>query len=677
MMKKKAAVSESVFILDIILILLSFFSVNYLRNGAFFPHSVVYTKLLIVFGAIWLTASSFMGKFRSSPPETLVDGFVVAVKSAFWAVSFLALTIVILDLQYFSRVQVAGTCFFLFILESVSLFLIWFIQRRGALFGKRRWFPKPGRRPLSYFRMAVDFVLITAVFLGMNFFLRNTFILTAEYQRALLMIWAVWLWAALFSRKFQKRRLEKFAYFIAPSLKTFFLMTAGTAVIFYFLNMSYLSRVQVFGTLFLSMVAVTALNYFYYRRDVGRYFSKDVHTVEMVQAIFRQEQERLPSSIPPAGWSGEEGNRTFEARLKDFFSKEPPGLCEFVRTNVEADSVAGGGVKFLDTYSIFDIESLPTGSLGMLLNLHPVNDFRRLNYYFLQVHRALVPGGHFFGRVKMKLLRKRDYLEKFHPPIGQLVFLMSLVFYNVFPYVPGLKQVYFSLTRGRKRVLSKAEVLGRLHFCGFDIVALKRTGAHLFFLVKKTRSPSPDENPSYGPIIKLRRIGMHGKTIEIYKFRTMYPYAEYLQEYIYARHNLEEGGKFKNDFRVHPLGRWMRFLHVDELPQLVNLFKGDLAFVGVRALSEHYFHLYPKDLQERRIRFKPGCLPPYYADMPKSFKEIVESERRYLAQKEKHPFLTDVRYFFKAMINLFLEIIIKPGRSKESLQKRRFVRFGR
>lgn len=46
--------------------------------------------------------------------------------------------------------------------------------------------------------------------------------------------------------------------------------------------------------------------------------------------------------------------------------------------------------------------------------------------------------------------------------------------------------------------------------------------------------------------------------------------------------------------------------------------------VGVRALSEHYFNLYPPDLQELRCKFKPGLVPPFYADMPVTFEEIVE-----------------------------------------------------
>lgn len=670
-MKKKATISAFIFILDVVLILISFFSVNYLRCNAFFLPSEVYAQLLILFSVLWLAASSFVGKFRPSSPETLVDGMAVVGKSALWAVSFLALMIVLLDLQFFSRAQVIGTCFLLFFLESVSLLLLWFVLRGGPFVKKRRWFSKSSRHHLSYLRMAADFILITAIFFEMNFFFRNTYVLTFEYQNALFMIWAVWLWAVVSARKFEKRRLERFLYFIAPSFKAFFLMMAGTAVFFYFLNLSYLSRGQIFGTLLLFMIPAIGVSYIYYRKDLKRYLPKDVKTVEMARVMFMK--EGLPTPVLPDGRGGEGGIAAFETKLTDFFSKEPPGLFEFVRSNIDPALLAEGGVNFLNTSSIFDIETMKTRSLGMLLNLHRVNDFRRLNYYFLTAYQKMAQGGYFFGCAKMKLLRKKDYLEKFHPPIGQLIFWMSLAFYNVFPYIPGLKQVYFAFTKGRKRVLSKAEILGRLYFCGFDIVALKRMGTRLFYIAKKVRVPSIDENPSYSPVIKLRRIGMNGKIIRIYKFRTMHPYAEYLQEYVYERNKLEDGGKLKDDFRVHPLGRWMRSLHVDELPQLVNLFRGELGLVGVRALSEHYFSLYPKELRDKRILFKPGCIPPYYADMPKSFDEIIESENRYLAQKEKHPFLTDVRYFFRAMKNLFLEIIIKPGRSKDEIQERRFA----
>jgi lipopolysaccharide/colanic/teichoic acid biosynthesis glycosyltransferase len=228
------------------------------------------------------------------------------------------------------------------------------------------------------------------------------------------------------------------------------------------------------------------------------------------------------------------------------------------------------------------------------------------------------------------------------------------------PKLPGLQKAYFAFTKGKNRMISKAEIMGRLYFCGFNVVAEKEYNESAYIIAKRVRTPSVDKSPSYGPTIKLRRVGLQGEINYIHKFRTMYPYSEYLQEYVFERNQLETGGKFKNDFRLTEWGSLMRKLWLDELPQVINFFRGDLNLVGVRALSEHYFSLYPRDLQQLRIRFKPGLIPPYYADLPKTFDEIIESERKYLNSKEKHRFITDIRYFFKALYN----ILFKHARSQ-------------
>ena len=139
----------------------------------------------------------------------------------------------------------------------------------------------------------------------------------------------------------------------------------------------------------------------------------------------------------------------------------------------------------------------------------------------------------------------------------------------------------------------------------------------------------------------------------------MHPFAEYLQQYIYELSDLQEGGKFKDDFRVTTEGKFFRKFWLDELPMVLNIFKGDMKIVGVRPLSSHYFNLYSEELKEKRIKNKPGLIPPFYADMPKSLEEIMESEMRYLSAYEKHPHLTDLRYFIKAWTN----ILIKRARS--------------
>ena len=169
-----------------------------------------------------------------------------------------------------------------------------------------------------------------------------------------------------------------------------------------------------------------------------------------------------------------------------------------------------------------------------------------------------------------------------------------------------------------------------------------------------------DKSPTYGPIVQLKRSGFEGKTVQIYKFRTMHPYSEYLQQYIYDNQGLQKGGKIENDFRTTSWGKTMRKLWLDELPMLYNWIKGDLGFIGVRPLSFHFLSLYDQELQDLRKKVKPGLVPPFYADLPVTFEEICESERRYIKAFLERPIRTQMIYSFKAFFN----IVIKGARSQ-------------
>ena len=228
------------------------------------------------------------------------------------------------------------------------------------------------------------------------------------------------------------------------------------------------------------------------------------------------------------------------------------------------------------------------------------------------------------------------------------------------PKIKAFQFLYFFVTKGRRRVLSRAELLGRLCSCGFEIVEEVEIENKLYFAVKKVKEAEKVVNPSYGPLFGMKRIGKEGKQIIVYKLRTMHPYSEYLQEYIYKRNYLQEGGKFADDFRISTLGKILRKFWIDELPMIYNLFNGDMKLIGVRPLSRHYLGLYTEELKELRKKVKPGLVPPFYADLPKTLEEIQESEKRYIISYQKAPFTTDLRYFTKAMVN----IIFKKARSK-------------
>ena len=155
----------------------------------------------------------------------------------------------------------------------------------------------------------------------------------------------------------------------------------------------------------------------------------------------------------------------------------------------------------------------------------------------------------------------------------------------------------------------------------------------------------------------MKRIGYQGKFIRVYKLRTMHPYSEYLQDLIIDENKLADDGKIISDYRITSWGRIFRRFWLDELPMIINFFKREVNIVGGRPLSEGYFKKYPKDLQNLRIKTKPGLIPPYYADLPKNFDEILVSEKKYLIKKIKNPIKTDIIYFLRiktGVKNLFL-----------------------
>jgi len=213
----------------------------------------------------------------------------------------------------------------------------------------------------------------------------------------------------------------------------------------------------------------------------------------------------------------------------------------------------------------------------------------------------------------------------------------------------------FNTLFSKKSVFNKVEILGRIFGSGFEFLEEMSVKGKTYLICKKKNEIAPLAKADRGSLIKLTRIGEGGQFLKIYKFRTMYPYAEYLQEYLYEKNKLKSSGKFNDDYRVTPLGYFLRKYWIDELPMLWNWLRGDIKFVGVRPVSFHYFSLYPPKLKTLRLQSKPGLFPPYYADSPQNFDEIVASEIRYLQRYSESPIKTDVIYFLKIMVNILIK----------------------
>lgn len=312
----------------------------------------------------------------------------------------------------------------------------------------------------------------------------------------------------------------------------------------------------------------------------------------------------------------------------------------------------GKETHVVSTTNEFNITNYPENVRG-IVNLSKVNNIRYINKFFEKVNEKLPLDGVFICCFETYQARKERHRLGRIPVMKNAWFAIEFIVLRMFPKMWGFKKIYFLLTRGRNRLLSKAEVLGRLVSCGFDILAYDAFSGLTYVVVKKIKQPEYNMHVSYGPLFKMKRMGKDGKIIGVYKFRTMHPYAEYLQDYVLKLNGYAESGKPANDFRLTPWGKFLRRYWLDELPQLINVFKGEMKLVGVRPISQRYFQDIPKDLQELRLKHRPGCIPPYVAlDRKGSVNDVLQSEREYLIEKVKKPYTTDIKYFIKAIFNI-------------------------
>jgi lipopolysaccharide/colanic/teichoic acid biosynthesis glycosyltransferase len=471
----------------------------------------------------------------------------------------------------------------------------------------------------------------------------------------------LWLVTSFIGNKYYLIGKKKLVELLNPIFRIDFTILGITVILMYVFGRFGYSRMIVFGTiLFATALEIVFVIFYYLHRKVkgNPDFAESISLKP--RYISPHDYSEFDADIRIALPEIKDIKDSIYSNLKNRYLEDQPKLFQFLDSHLELKRISKNNSLILKTHTFFNIENIEPGSQHFFMNLRRINDGRRMNRYFLQINKNLKTGGYYIGNGETIAEKFKKYFDNYPSLVAAPLYAMDFIFNRIFPKIPILKETYFAFTKGFNRVVSKAEILGRLNFCGFKVIASCELNNLFHFIAVKIKSPCDDPYPSYGPFIKLKRIGKDGEVIYVYKFRTMHPYSEYLQSYIHDKYDLEDSGKFKNDFRITGWGKVFRRLWIDELPQLLNLFRGQLSLVGVRALSEHYFSLYPKDLQKLRIKFKPGLVPPYYADMPSSFDEILESEQKYLESRQKRPFTTNIKYFFKAWWN----IIFRNARSK-------------
>lgn len=160
---------------------------------------------------------------------------------------------------------------------------------------------------------------------------------------------------------------------------------------------------------------------------------------------------------------------------------------------------------------------------------------------------------------------------------------------------------------------------------------------------------------SKGPVFfKHTRIGEKGKIIKIYKFRTMVQNAEELIKSFTPEQMKEykENYKLTNDPRITKIGKVLRKTSLDELPQLLNIIKGELSIIGPRPVVQDELEKYGANA-EKFLSVTPG-LTGYWAANGRSCTSYEERIKMELYYVDNLSFKMDIKVFFKT-----IEAVIK------------------
>lgn len=157
---------------------------------------------------------------------------------------------------------------------------------------------------------------------------------------------------------------------------------------------------------------------------------------------------------------------------------------------------------------------------------------------------------------------------------------------------------------------------------------------------------------SKGPIIfKQQRVGKEGHPFMIYKFRTMVVDAERLGKQITVG----------RDPRITQSGHFLRKFKLDELPQLFNVLKGDMSFVGPRPEVPHYVELY-NEIQKEVLTLRPG-ITDYasikYSNENEILAKATDPEKIYIEQIMQDKLQLNLTYIRDASIKKDIEIIFR------------------
>ncbi|MCK4813085.1 MAG: sugar transferase, partial [Candidatus Marinimicrobia bacterium] len=526
---------------DIILLFFVVITPSYLQTKTI-PFNTYYA----IFFSAWILISLTSGKYKFTNQRLKNELMAICINAiAVWGL----LSLYVISLEKYNKNYSAlyAQILIVVVIELCSRLIYYIINRKKYSRKKESFTSYLNLRNKKWVMMFINLLSVFVAFMIVIWIKPASLrIYLPNYYKFLI---ALLVWEFLINLITQKNQIKgktRYRDYIIPILKFNAFTLVIIAIFVNLFRLFNLSRLIIFGTVILStFFEILFISYIGAHRKIARNTDQSgrIFGVTPFDEKTPRENDYKLTPIPDL----QDEDQSIKDVLKDRLLICGLKLYDFIDKHINLKGIYQKELTVFDTQILFNVEAINVNSKKLFINLHKVNDFKRMNDYLKASNDKIEMGGYIIGCGETIQGVYKKFMDQYSRSIALLFYFIHFIFRRVLPKLPITQEINYIITGGQNRTMSKTEILGRLVYSGFKIIDTTEINNLLYFIAIKVNIPYEEENPSYGPFISLKRIGKNGKIIKIYKFRTMHPYSEYIQDYVFEKSHLAKGGKLKDD----------------------------------------------------------------------------------------------------------------------------------
>jgi hypothetical protein len=360
------------------------------------------------------------------------------------------ISIIFISASYFapSRILIAGTLFLSFICELFFIYLNYAVNINREIKIKIRF----SFSTFFYFFS----LLISLLFYAYNYF-RPEFL--SKDILLLIILFPVWFFSSFFVHQYSpinKNNFWDYFYLLFKSGIIFISLVAfSTFMLKYDFDFSLMPFIVSIVYSIGSITLFTILFLIQTPETTDEVKTKLLRaTLEIESEIVDRIEKKSEKYFIP---NGNPFNPYLEEQLGSIYLRHYQPVFKFIEDSLDLTSFDIRRAVMIRSADTYNVEVLPNYSYEFYLNLHELNDLRRINNYLIEINRRLVDGGVFVGRIEPLNLRFKRYNNKYPYYLARFFYFFDFIWKRVFPKMPFIRKIYFAVSKGKNRTISLAE----------------------------------------------------------------------------------------------------------------------------------------------------------------------------------------------------------------------------